>query len=468
MMTVISAPALAQTDVAGITKQVAEIIKTAPSAKDANKQVKAFAKTYKKDAVALSAIGRAYMNAKDFVNANEYADMAIKADKNIAAPYVLKGDVCAIQDDGGGASGWYEQAIYFDKKSPEAYIKYARANSKTSPEQSNAKLEALAAARPDMDVYPIAAEIQSNAGNYEKAAESYGKASREKMNESQLTDYALCLWMTSKNAEAYDVAKYGLGKFPKCVGLNRLGLYNATATENYDDALAYGDVLLNKLDSVTVQERDLRTYALALSKKGRVDEAVTNYQKILTLAGVDDETKCNLNREISDSYKSVGNYAKAAEAYDKYLKAKGTPSASDYDGYASIFQTQALDTLTTAEDKIAAIQNADKVYADMCANSAFDSFKQNLLYKRVRLTYIADPESKEWKAVPFFEELVGITASKATKTKTDEAILKEAYNYLMVYSLKGADDLAKSKEYAELLLQLDPENATAKQIQGLK
>ena len=467
MMTVISAPVMAQTDAASITKQVAEIIKSAP-VKDATKQVSALAKTYKKDAQALSAIGRAYLNAKDFENANKYADMAIKADKNTATPYVLKGDVCAVQDDGGGASGWYEQAIYFDKKSPDAYIKFARANSKTSPAQSNAKLEELAAARPDLDVYPIAAEIQSNAGNYAKAAESYGKASREKMNDSQLTDYALCLWMTSKNAEAYEIAKYGVGKFPKNVGLNRLALYNATATEKYDEAVSYGDVLLNKLDSVTVQERDLRTFALALNKVGRSDEAVANYQKILTLDGVDEDVKCNLNREIADCYKSAANYTKAAEAYSKYLKAKGTPSASDYDGYASIFQTQALDSLTTPEDKAAAIANADKVYADMCGNSAFDAFKQNLLYKRVKLTYIADPESKEWKAVPFFEELIGITASKAEKTKTDNAILKEAYNYMMVYALKGADDLAKSKEYAELLLQLDPENATAKQIQGLK
>lgn len=467
MMTVISAPVMAQTDVASITKQVAEIIKSAP-VKDATKQVSALAKTYKKDAQALSAIGRAYLNAKDFENANKYADMAIKADKNTATPYVLKGDVCAVQDDGGGASGWYEQAIYFDKKSPDAYIKFARANSKTSPAQSNAKLEELAAARPDLDVYPIAAEIQSNAGNYAKAAESYGKASREKMNDSQLTDYALCLWMTSKNAEAYEIAKYGVGKFPKNVGLNRLALYNATATEKYDEAVSYGDVLLNKLDSVTVQERDLRTFALALNKVGRSDEAVANYQKILTLDGVDEDVKCNLNREIADCYKSAANYAKAAEAYSKYLQAKGTPSASDYDGYASIFQTQALDEATTPEDKVTAIANADKVYADMCGNSAFDAFKQNLLYKRVKLTYIADPESKEWKAVPFFEELIGITASKAEKTKTDNAILKEAYNYMMVYALKGADDLAKSKEYAELLLQLDPENATAKQIQGLK
>ena len=336
MMTVISAPVMAQTDAASITKQVAEIIKSAP-VKDATKQVSALAKTYKKDAQALSAIGRAYLNAKDFENANKYADMAIKADKNTATPYVLKGDVCAVQDDGGGASGWYEQAIYFDKKSPDAYIKFARANSKTSPAQSNAKLEELAAARPDLDVYPIAAEIQSNAGNYAKAAESYGKASREKMNDSQLTDYALCLWMTSKNAEAYEIAKYGVGKFPKNVGLNRLALYNATATEKYDEAVSYGDVLLNKLDSVTVQERDLRTFALALNKVGRSDEAVANYQKILTLDGVDEDVKCNLNREIADCYKSAANYTKAAEAYSKYLKAKGTPSASDYDGYASIF-----------------------------------------------------------------------------------------------------------------------------------
>ena len=50
MMTVISAPVMAQTDAASITKQVAEIIKSAP-VKDATKQVSALAKTYKKNLI---------------------------------------------------------------------------------------------------------------------------------------------------------------------------------------------------------------------------------------------------------------------------------------------------------------------------------------------------------------------------------------------------------------------------------
>ena len=126
LMTVISAPVMAQSD--DIVSQATEIIKS--KSEDADKQVKNLVKPFKKDAKTLAAVGRAYLGAKNFEQADIYADLAIKAAKNVAAGYVLKGDICVLKDDGGAASGWFEQAIYFDPKDPEGYRRYARSTAR--------------------------------------------------------------------------------------------------------------------------------------------------------------------------------------------------------------------------------------------------------------------------------------------------------------------------------------------------
>ena len=79
MMTVISVPTMAQ-DATSAIEQATKIIKS--GAEDKDKQVTAVFKTVKKDAKAIAGIGRAYLNAKEFDNADKYADLAIKANKN--------------------------------------------------------------------------------------------------------------------------------------------------------------------------------------------------------------------------------------------------------------------------------------------------------------------------------------------------------------------------------------------------
>ena len=72
MMTVISAPVMAQ-DATSAVEQATQIIKSQAADKDRDKQVTAVFKTVKKDAKAVAGIGRAYLNAKDYDNADKYA-----------------------------------------------------------------------------------------------------------------------------------------------------------------------------------------------------------------------------------------------------------------------------------------------------------------------------------------------------------------------------------------------------------
>ena len=69
-----------------ITKVIVSNNGAGPAVKDA---VKVFIKENKKNAEALAGLGRAYLDIKDQTNALKYADMAIKANKNNAAGYLL-------------------------------------------------------------------------------------------------------------------------------------------------------------------------------------------------------------------------------------------------------------------------------------------------------------------------------------------------------------------------------------------
>ena len=61
------------------------IIDNKSNPKAAESQVKDFFKENKKNPEAVAAIGRAYLDIKDFENAKKYADLAIKANKKAGA-----------------------------------------------------------------------------------------------------------------------------------------------------------------------------------------------------------------------------------------------------------------------------------------------------------------------------------------------------------------------------------------------
>ena len=73
----LSAPAMAQVDQAALG-QVKNII---ASKVDVDKQIKGIVKEFKKNPAMLTAIGRAFLEAKDVTNATKYAEMALARDR---------------------------------------------------------------------------------------------------------------------------------------------------------------------------------------------------------------------------------------------------------------------------------------------------------------------------------------------------------------------------------------------------
>ena len=63
-----------------------------------------------------------------------------------------------------------------------------------------------------------------------------------------------------------------------------------------------------------------------------------------------------------------------------------------------------------------------------------------------------------------YEYLVRLLTANPLPDDTDKARLIESYSYLINYYLNEKDDTATARQYAEKLLQIDPDNEAAKQI----
>lgn len=463
LMTVIAAPAMAQAQDPNVA-QAAQIIKS--KAPDAAKQVNAIYKLVKKDAKAVAGIGRAYLSVKDFENANKYADLAIKAAKNQAAGYVLKGDICVLQDNGGEASSWFEQAIYFDPKDPEGYRRYAQINSKTDPAGSIAKLEALRAIDPTYPVDLVAAEIEARANHLDAAISYYDKVSLDKMENYQLLDYSMNLFLKQNYEKSLKVSMYGNEKFPRYASLNRLSMLNNVNLGNFEEALKYGDRLFNESDSLKITAVDYPNYGAALMGLKKYDEAIATYQKILDDANSTEDGKADANKNISDAYKAMGNYAKAGEYYDIYVKAQKNITAYILSNGASIYMAQAGDANTSAEDKVAALAKADGIYAEIAEK--FPSVADFATYQRSHIPFQLDAEDKAGNAKPHYEKLIEIITAKGELDATAKNRLIESYRYMIAYYYVNKNDRESALPYCNKLLEVDPGNEIATAVINAK
>ena len=257
LMLSLSAPVMAQVDKA-VIGQVTNII---ASKTDVDKQLKPIVNANKKNPAMLTAIGQAFLDANDVVNAEKYATMAMTRDKKFAKAYILLGDIAVKNDDGGKAAEWYQQAKYFDPKDPEGYFKYANILRGRSPQEAVANLEELRTHRPDFPVDALAGRIYYNSNRLDDAIAYYSKVDKTKLEDVDITNFAMASWMHQDRDKSLELAKYGLTRDARKAAWNRLAFYNLTDMERTEEALQYADALFNRSDSAKISGFDYTYYA---------------------------------------------------------------------------------------------------------------------------------------------------------------------------------------------------------------
>ena len=464
LLTGFSSAAMAQDGTKADIDAVKKIISSKPA--DLDKQMKPYYKENKKNAENLVAFGREFMAAKDTANAKTYANYALQASKNkCAAAFILLGDIEAISDNGGGAAAQYEQAIYVDPKNPDAYYKYANVYRKISPSGAVAKLNELRQQRPDIAVDALAGRIYYMSNEFDKALAAYDKADKNKMEERDLSDYAMSAFFKQKYDKALEVAKFGLSKNPRHAAFNRLAFFNSTELKKYEDALMYADALFNKSDSAKFSYYDYTYYGNALIGAKQPQKAIEMYELALKQEDMDNKAKrAGVVKQLSDAYRDMEDFPNAIKHYKDYLASMEKPTANDLAALASLHMQHGA-TLKDNE-QAEAFKMADETYADLAQK--YENAMEYATFMRARVNGQMDPDQSKGLAKPYYEKLVELIGPKTELDATEKARLKESYHYLISYYFIQKEDKATAKDYAAKMLVIDPENQIAKQVMDAK
>lgn len=457
-----SAPAMSQdvkSDIENITKLVKENKDNPAAIKD---QIKLFRKNYKKNAEALTALGRAYLDVKDTANASAFAENAIKVNSKYGPGYVLMGDIEVFKDNGGTASAWFEQATMNDPQSVDGYRRYAQVNSKANPKMAVMKLEELRKIRPDYPVDIISAEIYDKAGNIKEAVKYYDKVDRAKMEDYQLASYATNCYLLQDYEKSLDIAQYGRSKFPDNAGMNRLALFNNTELKKYDEAIAAGKALL-ACEGAKISGNDYLYFGMAYNGVKDFDNAILQFKKAIEQDASNKDLKLKTYKILADVYGEKGDIDNAVVYFNQYLSEAPKVTAFEYSKLANLYKNQADKVEGAEKEKF--LLEADKVYGIIVEK--FPSVADVITLQRAHIGFALDPETKTGAAKPHYEKLIEIIKSHSTEGPSDKARLIEAYKYLGYYYTL-AEEKDKAAEYWNKILELDPENETAKIALGLK
>lgn len=457
LITVVSAPCAAQ-DANAQLDVVAKVIKENKSNPEAYEdQVKDYVKENKKNGVALAALGRVFLDVKDTANAKKYAEMAVDRGEKEAEGYILLGDIAALNDDGGAAATWYQQATVMDPKEPQGYIKYASVYRKRSPELSVQMLEKLRAIDPSYPVDAEAGHFFYGANKLEKAVEHYSKVDLNQLKDNYLVEYATAELLLANSKKSLEVALFGVNKEPRSAAMNRITFYNYTDLKDYKNALKYADALFNKSDSAKISARDYQYYGYALMGDSAFDRAIEEFKKAL-------EMNAELNdvrKQLSDAYIAKKDFTNGLSYYEAYLGKIEKPSVPDLDGLAQLYiqQASSIDSLNDA--KINAFKKADEIYGKIIAESPSNKLYATMM--RARINSQLDPETTQGLAKPYYEEYAQLAQ---TEHADNPKLLIEPYLYLGYYYLLKEDN-ANAKSYYEKVIAIDPQNPTATQALGV-
>lgn len=432
---------------------------------EAEKQFKLALAPNKKDAAILAAIARAYADVNPTLYSKEIDKniaAALKASKNKESKiYILQGDL-AKKTDIGQAAGYYEQAIIYGEENgivnPEAYVKYSNLYNKVNPDFAIAKLQELNTKLPTSALAQSElAEKYYDGNQFTRAAEQYAKYMQNPNHfQSDEQRYSGLLYFGKKYQESLDIAKQILTKDPNNEYMQRMVMLNQAALGNYTDAETAGRALFAHKGS-TFTATDYSTYAEALAKNGKPQEAITAYEAAYAL---NPEKNKGMLAEISEMYNKLENDAKSVEYMQKFVDA-GDATLNDYYILSNRYKNLGLtlpegstERAQAASNGIAAIDKA----LDGAAN------KGPLYRNKATLIMIRDGADKNTQelADTYIAMIEAYDQDPANRQKYAD-LYSGAYLRLGSYYMNSGDK-TKAREYFSKALELDPANTAVKDI----
>ena len=396
-------------------------------------------------------------NMQPFLNAAE--PLLIRAQKlapNDPEPEVLLGQLYGMQGVEELEQNRYEQAISKDPKYKFGYLRLGQLYKKQEKYQDAA------------DMFKKALEIDAGYGPvYREMAEMWTLAKKYDKAEESMTKYLEIMGSDDVNAlekkgiieylgEQYDKAiatfeaiapKTKSLVVPRLIGY----CYAKKESPNADKALEWLDKYFEatKAFPKNIIASDYENYGKALQLKGKSDEAIEYYEKAIAKAAEkeDSDVDGNLYITIADIYKEKGNDSMYVTYMSTFLN-----SSSKYQLKESFLLGQEYFLM--------------KDYGH--SDSIFDIMTQKLpdlhigWAWRARSNAAMDPDSKEGKALPYYEKVVDLLGSDPEKSAKYSKDYVLALRYMGAYYTLVDEKCDIAKPYWEKILEIEPEDEGAK------
>jgi len=429
-------------------------------------------KKNKKDVEVLVAVAEAYYKNGMTKKMDERMEDATKANKQSPLIYTFRGDMLKDANDIGGASGEYEQAVMFDPNYVVANIKLAQLYTSINASIAVERLNKVLEIRPDYDLaYKYLGNVYYRNGNYKRAIEAFDTFFKKgDYSTDDLTRYAASLFFDGRYDEASKLITEGIAKNPDSFVLNRLLMYSALEREDYAGGLTVADRFfsVNRGDNEYIA-RDYITYAKILTKNDQFDKAMQQYDLAIQL----DPDQYEIYKEIAETLANSGETAKAGDYFKKYIQAAGEKTeALDYFNMGRYYY-MAAGTAMKDTTNVEASEKMKHYLAE--ADSAFAVVSERIpeshlgFLFRARTNSLLDPTADLGLAKPYYEKTLEILLAKDDQASVRRELI-EAYRYLSYYYYvqfdkdKSEDNKAKTLEYSNKLLEIDPANSTATQL----
>lgn len=423
-------------------------------------------KLAKKNNEVIVAIARAYYNADPVAYAQEIEKYLAKAHKDSKhqepSIYILEGDMLAAKQDWGGAAAKYEMATNYDKGNPEGYVKYSNAYFYVNPQFSIEKLKEFLGLAPNSALAQRElAEKLYEANFWKQAAQQYGSYIQNPNHFPQdKARYAVLQYYGEDYANSLKTAQEVLAQDPQNFIMERIVFLDENKLGNYEQAAQAGEAFFKNHPTAQFATNDYITLSDTYAALGQDSLALVQME----LAAEKYPDNGDVQQTLSATYTKNKEYAKAAEAYSKYIATLESPDLNDLYSASGRW----LNAAATAGDNDELRQKASAEGLKYIDKVLEQSTSEPSLYQRkARLLMAGNHNQPNAEAVAEYEtmlERLNANPENADKANLPEDVKKlynEAYMFIVQYYSKIAPDEAKAKEYSDLYRAINPATETS-------
>jgi tetratricopeptide (TPR) repeat protein len=368
--------------------------------------------------------------------------------------------------EGGPAIKQYDKFSELNPKSPKGILRAGKLYQRGRNYQLALDLYKKAQ---DLDptyapAYREKAELYNLAGQKANAVESYKKYLELNNSDEARIRYAGFLVINKQYAEAITESEKTQNAGSKDMYLDRYLGYSYAELGNKTDTAAYtkGLKAINRFfekagSNFKYSAVDYKYKGILLAKTGKDSLGILEMEKA---AQVDPKLANEVTREIAKSYMKAKKYNKAVDTYNRIMN--GDPknlNAQDwyefgrayyYDGGAKQREkkdVEALDLFVKADTCFSKLTQISPAYAIA-------------YFWRGKANVQQDVKDEKGLAKPHYEKAISLV--KPEEKALVKQNLIEAYLYLgSHFAFSKEKDLAKAKEYFNLVKELDPANKPA-------